>query len=382
MNSPPDLRSLGFLLGILWNILGVPLEVTAQSLERIGISRDGRSLVQTGSDRPFRIWGVNYDHDAAGRLLDEYWVEEWERVEQDFGEIRELGANCVRVHLQVGKFLEAPRRPNRQALRQLEKLIDLAERHQLYLNITGLACYHRANIPDWYDSLTEAERWDCQAFFWQTIARVCRQRPAVFCFDLMNEPILPGKKVETEWLTGELGGKYFVQRIALDLQQRSRKEVAESWVRQLVSAIRQEDPKTLITVGVIPWTLVWPQSQPLFYSPEVSSHLDFVSVHFYPRRGEIPQALEALKAYEIGKPLVIEETFPLKCSQDELTRFLRLSREKADGWFSFYWGATAKELRSQPQPSLADSLTANWLDQFQRLAPDFTEISQEPNKIP
>ncbi len=48
----------------------------------------------------------------------------------------------------------------------------------------------------------------------------------------MNEPILPGGKPETEWLTGELGGKYFVQRVTLDMKNRTREQVAEAWVRQ------------------------------------------------------------------------------------------------------------------------------------------------------
>ncbi len=51
--------------------------------------------------------GVNYDHDSQGegRLLEDYWIDEWETVRGDFREMKELGANVVRIHLQFGKPL-------------------------------------------------------------------------------------------------------------------------------------------------------------------------------------------------------------------------------------------------------------------------------------
>jgi hypothetical protein len=185
----------------------------------------------------------------------------------------------------------------------------------------------------------------------------------------MNEPVPPGKNIETEWLTGELAGKSFVQRLALDLAGRSREEVARAWVDTMVTAIRTHDEHTLITVGVIPWALSFPKANPLFYSEAVGEHLDFVSVHFYPRQGEIDQALAALKKYDIGKPLVVEETFPLKCSSDELVEFMSEAAPLVDGWISFYWGKSAEEYAHGPDPSLADVLKGAWIEQFQKLSP-------------
>lgn len=342
-----------------------------QSIQRIRTSDDRQHFVIGNPAWPHKVWGVNYDHDRQGRLLDEYWEQSWPSVESDFSEIRELGANCVRVHFQLGKFMVAPDRVNEKSLKQLEKLLQLAEKNRLHLNITGLACYHKSNIPPWYDKLTEAQRWECQAVFWRAIARTCKANPTVFCFDLMNEPILPGKEPAKDWLAGDFGGKHFVQRIALDLKDRTRHEVAEAWVNKMVDAIRQEDKETLITVGVIPWALTWPNAKPLFYSPTVSRKLDFVSVHFYPGRNEVDKALKALKVYDIGKPIVVEEFFPLKCSQKELLTFVEQA-DQVDGWFSFYWGTTAKELRSDKSPRdakriIADQITASWLDAFQQL---------------
>ncbi|MFT4639872.1 MAG: hypothetical protein ACI8T1_003197 [Verrucomicrobiales bacterium] len=41
--------------------------------------------------------------------------------------------------------------------------------------------------------------------------------------------------------------------------------------------------------------------------------------------------------------MIIEETFPLKCSIDDLKRFLADIEEHAAGWVSFYWGMTSRE---------------------------------------
>jgi hypothetical protein len=236
---------------------------------------------------------------------------------------------------------------------------------RLYLDLTGLGCYHAH--PDWYGSLEESVRWEVQARFWEAVARTCRDSPAVFCYNLMNEPILPGKdKTEEEWLTGEFGGKHFVQRIALDLGDRTREEVARKWVERLVTAIRAHDSRHLITVGVIPWALVFPEARPLFYSPRASEKLDFVSVHFYPEKGKVDEARKALSVYDIGKPLVVEEIFPLKCGIDELDAFIEGSRRHADGWIGFYWGTTVEQYRARENPSIADAITREWLEYFSR----------------
>ncbi|QDT11745.1 cellulase family glycosylhydrolase [Planctomycetes bacterium K23_9] len=350
---------------------------TADVMPLIKVSADRSHFELESSGDRFVVWGVNYDHDQTGRLLDEYWIDEWPKVVEDFGEIKQLGANCVRIHLQLGKFLHSPQEPNQAALAQLSKLVQLAETTGLYLDITGLACYHKQNIPDWLDQLSEQDRWKAQAVFWESVAKTCRHSPAVFCYDLMNEPILPGKKPTTEWLGGKLDGKFFVQRIALDLRGRERAEVAKAWVDQMVDAIRKHDQRHLVTVGVIPWVYVFGGGKPLFHSAAVGERLDFVAVHFYPKKGEVQNAITALRAYQIGKPLIVEEMFPLACSQDELAEFVDQSAEFVDGWVSFYWGATAADLHAKKDRTIADAITAKWLDRFRAMSIERTTTEQK-----
>lgn len=361
------MRQLVAILCVLWPAFPACLRAEELKLEPVRVSADGKGFVLEGSGRRFRPWGVNYDHDVDGRLLEDYWHDEWATVEQDFAEMEALGANVVRVHLQLGRFMAGADEANPRELARLGDLLRLAERRGLYLDVTGLGCYHMADVPAWYDALDEAARWEVQARFWSSVAKTCAGSPAVFCYDLMNEPILPGAKVEAGWLAGEFGGKHFVQRIALDLAGRTREAVAQAWIDQLVDAIRKVDEHHLVTVGVIPWATVFPKAKPLFHDPVVGARLDFVSVHFYPT-ADLDSALAALRVYAVGKPLVVEECFPLKCSGTEMEKFIARADAVATGWVSFYWGQTAEQYEARGN-ELKDVLVADWLRRFQRLAP-------------
>jgi len=332
--------------------------------ELVHVSEDGRHFVGVESGKRFFAWGFNYDHDDAGRLIEDYWHEEWAIIIEDFKEMKALGANVVRIHPQVAKFMKTAKEPNEAALKQLVRLVRLAEETGLYLDITGLGCYHKQDVPKWYDKMDEAGRWEVQALFWEAIAKNCADSPAIFCYDLMNEPVLPGDdKKESEWLMGEFGGKYFVQRISLDLAGRTREQIAKMWVDKLAAAIRKHDKHHMITVGVIPWAHTFPKAKPLFYSKEVGENLDFVSVHFYPKKDEVQKALTALKVYDIGKPLVIEETSPLWCGDEQFKVFVDESLDIVDGYVGFYWGKTIEEY-STPDSNIADALMKNWLEYF------------------
>lgn len=301
--------------------------------------------------------------------MEDYWLNEWPLVVGDFEEMKALGANTVRIHLQLCRFMNSEREPNRQSLERLARVVTLAERTGLYLDITGLGCYKKEDVPAWYNRLDEKPRWAVQARFWKAVARTCHDSPAVFCYDLMNEPVVTEDKTNRDWTPGAFGDRYFVQRITLNFAGRTPKQIARAWVDQMVASIRKEDRAHLITVGVIPWALTWPGAKPLFYSKEVSRHLDFVSVHFYPKHGEIPQALKALAVYQVGKPLVIEEMFPLNCSVADLDQFVNGSKRIASGWLGFYWGKTIAEYQAQ-KGSATDAVTLDWLEYFRKKTPD------------
>jgi hypothetical protein len=354
-------------------------QVQASERPFVQVSKDHRGFVLDPSSRPFVPFGFNYDHDDQGRLLEDYWETEWPKVEAHFAQMKKLGANVVRIHLQFGKFMEAPGRPNEKALKRLAELVHLAEAVGLYLDLTGLGCYDKADVPVWYDKLSEAERWDVQAHFWEAVAARCAKSPAIFCYDLMNEPVVPGgRRRNGDWLGSPFAGKHFVQFITLDQGDRARPVVAQQWVHHLTQAIRKQDRHHLITVGLVEWSLDRPGLTSGFVPDKIAANLDFISVHLCPEKGKVNEALKTLAGFSVGKPVVIEETFPLKCSLEELGQFIERSKTHAAGWIGFYWGKPPEELRKSK--AISDTMMLAWLEYFEGKARALSAKAEDANR--
>jgi hypothetical protein len=137
----------------------------AAELEPIRISEDGGYFVMKDSGTRFTPWGFNYLGESE-RLIEEYWEKDWEGIAEDFREMKQLGANVVRIHLQLSTYLSASDQARPEELARLRKLLDLAQEHGLYLDLTGLGLYRLAKVPVWLDALSEKDRWAAQARFW------------------------------------------------------------------------------------------------------------------------------------------------------------------------------------------------------------------------
>lgn len=323
---------------------------------RIAVSDTG--FVISGTGQPFTPWGFNYDRDWEYRLIEEYWEDDWAKVEEDFRELHALGANVVRICLQYHRFMDGPSAPNERNLSRLRDLVILAEEHGIYLDIVGLGSFRPEEDPAWYADLSEPERWAAQARFWETIARTLADRPGVFAFNLMNEPIVTGERLERgAWVHPEdIEGLHYVEYINLDPAGRDRADIAVAWVRQMKQAIRMHDRERPITVGMFPVLGLVDGSG---FSPRrLAAELDFISAHLYPRAGRVDETLELLEGYDVGLPVFIEEAFPIDSSLDDYRTFLEGSRAIADGWMGFYWGETADDLRQRDEPLAALVLSA------------------------
>lgn len=333
-------------MGMVCSLLlaGCPLSGLAASklMERIVIAPDSKGFILAESKRPFHPWGFNYGN--RGQLMEDFWMDDWKTFADDFEKMKRLGANVVRVHLQYGKFMEAPGKANGVEFEQLSRMLGVAGQSGLYLDITGLACYRPADTPAWYDAMAESQRWAAQSNFWHEVARRCAGSPAVFCYDLMNEPLSPGAKRQPgQWRSGSsLGGYDFLQFITLDPVGRGREDIPVQWIRAMAAAIRSCDHQALITVGLLPWTQQWGFLSG-FVPVKIAPELDFISVHIYPDSKRPAEAMDALRRCAVGKPVVIEETFPLSCSAAEEETFLRESKGAACGWLGHYDGLTLKD---------------------------------------
>ncbi len=377
MTSPHGSGARRLVVSALLGLFGLPaFTMPARAsdgpaeMPRVRVSEDGKQFVLAGAGKTFTPWGFNY-LGQFGKLAEDDWhtAEGWKRIDRDFGEMRKLGANVVRWHLQFETFVKAPDKVDAAQLGRLKDVLKLARKHGLYLDLTGLNCFRLNRIPAWYDALPEKERWEAQALFWSAIAETCAGDSAVFCYDLMNEPVInEAKKGEHPWLAGELGGFHFVQRISNKPAGRDAKDIAEAWVKMQVGAIRKHDKETLTTVGVIPWAFVWANAKPLFYSPQVARHLDFVSIHVYPKGDSLDKEIAAVAVYDIGKPLVVEEFFPMNCSTKDLDKFMDGASPRVDGWISHYFGYTTAEHRDGAKP--AGALVAEFFDYWSKKKDD------------
>jgi hypothetical protein len=343
-------------------LAGVAVMLIARSaigIEFVKISPDGNAFVLDPSGERYVPWGHNYASvDIMQRLADEP-----ERVEREFAEMKAAGTTVARVHPEMPAFLQGPEQVNPQAVERLRRILAIAEASGIHLHITGLACYKIKDRLAWYDALDEAGRWKTQEFFWSTLAQTCSQSPAVFCYDLANEPAASGKAADG-WYMGRMGDVEFCQRLTLDPEKRNGDDIFREWTKRMVAAIRQHDQRHLITLGMLPF--------PGSYKAAVEQ-LDFVSPHLYPKSGKVEEEIELLKKFDFGKPIVIGETFPLTCSAADEREFLLQSRGLAHGWIG-HWPDKSPdeltELKKQRKSSIQDAIWLSWVELFREVGPE------------
>jgi endo-1,4-beta-mannosidase len=293
-------------------------------------------------------------------------AEDPARVEREFAAMKAAGTTVARVHPEMPAFFDGAGKANAEAIDRLRKLLAIAEKSGIYLKITGLACYKINSRMPWYDALDNESRWKAQESFWSTIAQTCAGSPAVFCYDLVNEPAAVGKR-EDGWYTGRMGDVEFCQRLVLDQPGRSGDDIFREWTRRMVAAIRKHDPRHMITLGMLPF--------PGAYKGAVE-HLDFVSPHLYPKSNKVDEEIELLKKFNFGKLIVIGETFPLSCSADDEREFLLKSRGLANGWIGHWPDETPEqlaELKKEGKITIAQSMWLSWVELFREIGPEMTK---------
>ena len=90
-----------------------------------------------------------------------------------------------------------------------------------------------------------------------------------------------------------------------------------------------------------------------------------------------------LRKCAVGKPVVIEETFPLSCSPIQEQTFLLQSRAIACGWLGHYAGKAIAQYKVLAWPgklSIAQALNLAWQRMFVRLGPRFVNSQLKPVK--
>jgi hypothetical protein len=82
-----------------------------------------------------------------------------------------------------------------------------------------------------------------------------------------------------------------------------------------------------------------------------------------------------LEVYEIGKPLVVEEIFPISAGVKQTGEFIEASRTHVDGWISFYWGKSIEEYVKEG--GVKGRLISDWLTYLCAQAPEIKKIKKQ-----
>jgi hypothetical protein len=141
----------------------------------------------------------------------------------------------------------------------------------------------------------------------------------------------------------------------------------------MVSAIHKRDQVHPITIGMLP---VW---GPL--PNDAGPELDFIAVHIYPSTDKVADALKNLQEFDIGKPIVVEETFPLSCGVADERAFLLQSRSIAAGWIGQYPEETPDQLldlKRSGKITAGQALYLSWIDLFREVGP---QMLRQPGSV-
>src|SRR5216684_1897208 len=65
-----------------------PTTLAARPLDWVRVSPDHTHFILASTGQRIVMWGFNYDRDDAGRLLEDYWANEWNTVAEDFREMK------------------------------------------------------------------------------------------------------------------------------------------------------------------------------------------------------------------------------------------------------------------------------------------------------
>jgi hypothetical protein len=307
---------------------------SAGSMQRITALRG--DLFRDG--KRFRVLGVqNLDHDFEHDFYTNGSNESRTEMADRIQAARTMGANTMRIHLQLFDFIER-NAEGELFIRQgpfdnLAFLRTIAEQEGLYLLVSGNNVWFPDEVPVWYDEMLYRDRWDVQAFFFKQLAKKGADSPAILAYELMSEPTI---RVDdnADWYSGELAGYWFVQSIARGVPRSQFNQVARNWITRLTTAIRKHDPDRLITFGAMGkfqnGALGIDNTAPL---------LDIVSPHIYPKIEDPEYAIRTAKRFAMsGKPVVIGETHLYRSNSEMYRDFLTTSAPVVDGYISFFNG--------------------------------------------
>jgi hypothetical protein len=272
-------------------------------------------------------WGVG-DHTPVVSFFDNPTAANFSVLKRELRTAHGMGANSMRVYLQLGQVMATATRSRQATLTALRDLLTVAQDDGIYLDITGDLVWQPSRAPTWYERMPWQERWQVQARFWKAVAHAASTSPAVLCYELTSEPIvaqMPG------YYFGQIGHWWFVQSIATD-PTADADALARTWTRLLANAVRSQDDRP-VGIGLLPSTTG------AFAPANVAGLLDLLIVHEYPTTGQAPAAVALIRSFAaFHRPVLLGETFMLSDDATTQAAFLSGAARYLTGAFEFFDG--------------------------------------------
>ena len=271
---------------------------------------------QTESGHPFVPFGVTYYRPGTGWAPQVWKQFDLAATAQDFKLMKAAGVNCVRVFLSFGSFMTEPGKISEEGFAKFDQFLELAEREGIYVHPTGPDAWE--GLPSWAAADRYADETVLRALedYWKAFAARYRNRKVIFAIDLLNEPAIAwnSSAMKPKWRAwvhehypnakaaaqawGEAAKAFTFDdppappsknapgsKWLLDYQH-FREDVADEFIRRQANAIKSVDPRRLVTVGLVQWSV--PSLLPgvghysAFRPSRLAPFLDFLEIHFYP----------------------------------------------------------------------------------------------------
>ncbi len=357
----------------------------AYQTEFIQVADDKWHFETAISQRPFIPFGVNYYdpatyHELPYPAFDVIGAFDSTTVDRQLREIRNLGANIVRIFLSVVSFEPDLYVLNEANFRKLDTLIQIARQQNLRI-IFDLVNDWEGN-PPW-------ESWEYFAdettllgyeYYLEAMGTRYADEPVIFSWSLQNEPYVRGPD---SGIMGDLWIPYIQFKYGSDVSlaaawsdyprtgeswnqikqpdyvseyeplnspgdqrlydyQLFREDIAYNWVRRLTNALYRNDRNHMITIGLdqhsTPIKNAVPDRTYTAFNPrKIAPFLDYTSIHAYNWWDDatVNIFIEAIARYNFSnKPVVLEE-FNFREAGSTVTPLLNSS----SGWL--HWGTFA-----------------------------------------
>ncbi|OGW85355.1 MAG: hypothetical protein A2987_04465 [Omnitrophica bacterium RIFCSPLOWO2_01_FULL_45_10] len=229
-----------------------------------------------GRNIPEKIFKSEFEKSLGKEALQDFTAAFHDTFirEEDVENIKEWGANCVRVpfNYRLIEFEDRPYSFNEEGLRCLDKIVKWCEKYGLYC-ILDMHAAPGAQNPDWHADcvgspqlFTDESNKDRYLRLWHFIAGRYKDSSAVAGYDILNEPVMP--------LNQEGVVKDLYERVTKEIRDADKNHIifleGNQWATRFEFLGRPIDSNTAFSVHIyMPHAFTFNMERDLYYPGKV-----------------------------------------------------------------------------------------------------------------